>query len=201
MTYTENLGTVKGDKGKVYIPRVEIDSNGYTWIKWDLVDNPNSDPAPIDISTYAYIPNISANGDITFTKQVVNETNKDFLINTTEARNIIGPRGYNGAIQIQPVPDNLTVEQFQSLDEYKTQGTIYMHRGGAYMYAEDGEYYYLDNLMYFETNFYEKPFVEDNYYNKTNIDDKLGNIAACQTEIINTLDKGINIPDGEQNGD
>ncbi len=66
MAWTKNLGKVKGDTGDVYIPSVELDSEGFlhfTWTSQDTEEVIKSIKIPIPV----YVPRKYEDGYITFT--------------------------------------------------------------------------------------------------------------------------------------
>ena len=96
MSYHQNLGRVKGDKGKVYVPKKvpSVDANGVNkmTIEWELKEETAAAPEPIDITPPVYVPTVDERtGIITFS--LMNATST--LINGV---NIKGPRGIPGEV-------------------------------------------------------------------------------------------------------
>lgn len=188
MSYRENLGKVKGDKGKVYIPSI-VTRDNKKYITWTLQEENNSVPQDIDITPKVYLPSVDSNGNISF---VLTENTPDSISTNDEGEpiNIIGPQGPAGAVNTNVVanlPDKANAQE----------GIIYIHDDGVATVfdTKENNFFDLDNLVKFN-DYWTKTEIEQKYYNKTNIDNKLGNIMQCQDALINLLDKDsiINIP-------
>ena len=65
MSYRKNLGQVKGDKGKVYIPSI-IEENNKKYITWQLEEESAIAPDNIDITPKVYLPSLDDNGNLYF---------------------------------------------------------------------------------------------------------------------------------------
>ena len=182
MSYRENLGRVKGDKGKVYIPSIVI-RNNKKYITWTLQEENNSVPQDIDITPKVYLPSVDSNGNISF---VLTESTPDSIA----AVNITGPQGPAGAVNTNVVANLPAKSEAQ-------EGIIYIHDDGVATVfdTEENDFFDLDNLVKFQ-DYWTKTEIEQKYYNKTDIDNKLGNIMQCQDALIHLLDKDsiINIP-------
>lgn len=183
MSYRKNLGRVKGEKGKVYIPQT-VERNSRKYITWTLTEEENEQPEDIDITPKAYLPTVDNNGNISF---VLTTTLPASIPNV----NIKGPKGDTGEVETVLV-DSLPPKN------QAHEGLIYIHNGIATVFdAQTYEYYDLDNLVKFD-NYYTKTETNERFYTKTDVNNLLGNIAQCQEAIIYTLDKGsVNIPNGD----
>lgn len=194
MSYTESLGRVKGDKGKVYVPKMKV-VNNRKYITWELKEeSENEHPADIDITPQVYLPSVNTNGEISFFL-----TYADTADLSIGAVNIKGEKGDPGAVE------TVVVDVLPKLEEARAyaiahngDGPIYIHDGIATVYDyEKNEFYDLDNLLKFD-DYYTKDESGRNFYTKTEIDNMLGNIVSCQEAIIYTLDTGsVNIPHGD----
>lgn len=182
MSYRENLGRVKGDKGKVYIPSI-VTRNNKKYITWTLQEENNSVPQDIDITPKVYLPSVDSNGNISF---VLTES----TLNSIGAVNIKGPQGPAGAVDTNVVTNLPAKSDAQ-------EGIIYIHDDGiATVFDVDtNDFYDLDNLVKFN-DYCTKEQIKDYVYNRTDIDNMLGNIMQCQEALIHLLDKNsiINIP-------
>ena len=197
MSYRENLGRVKGDKGKVYVPHF-VERNGRKYITWgEPIDEPSDIPSDIDITPKIYVPTLNDNGDIyfTLTDAIISENNSDGIPLNTGTKNIKGPQGAPGAVNTVWVNPDI---DYQNMSEYKKEGQIYIQNGIASVYdLETDDFYDLDDLTKFN-DYYTKSETHTTFYDKTTIDNKLGNIEQCQEAILYTLDKGsVNIPNGD----
>ena len=182
MSYRENLGRVKGDKGKVYIPDI-VTRDNKKYITWTLQEESNSVPQDMDITPKVYLPSVDSNGNISF---VLTESTLDSI----GAVNIKGPQGPAGAVDTNVVTNLPAKSNAQ-------EGIIYIHDDGiATVFDTDtNDFYDLDNLVKFQ-NYWTKTEIQDKYYSKTDVDNLLGNIMQCQESLIYLLDKDsiINIP-------
>ena len=197
MSYRENLGRVKVDKGKIYVPHF-VERNGRRYITWgEPIDEPIDIPADIDITPKIYIPTLNDNGDIyfTLTDAIISEDNPNAIPLSTSIKNIKGPQGAPGAVNTVWVNPDI---DYQNMSQYKKEGQIYIQNGIASVYdAETNKFYDLDDLTKFN-DYYTKTETHTYFYDKTAVDNKLGNIEQCQEAILYTLDKGsVNIPSGD----
>lgn len=197
MSYRENLGRVKGDKGKIYVPH-PVERDGRRYITWgEPIDEPTDIPTDIDITPKIYIPTLNDNGDIyfTLTDAIISEDNPNAIPLSTSIKNIKGPQGAPGAVNTVWVNPDI---DYQNMSEYKKEGQIYIQNGIASIYdAETNKFYDLDDLTKFN-DYYTKTETHTYFYDKTTVDNKLGNIEQCQEAILYTLDKGsVNIPSGD----
>ena len=182
MSYREQLGCVRGEKGKVYIPSI-VTRNNKTYITWSLHDESASAPADIDITPQIYLLSVDDNGNISFT---LTESTPASIAN----KNIKGPKGDPGEVDtaiVNTLPDKTDA----------VEGVIYIHDGIATVYdKQTNDFYDLDDILKFD-NYYTKTESKEEFYTKTQIDNMLGNIVQCQQAIIYTLDKNsINISSG-----
>lgn len=193
MSYIENLGRVKGDKGKVYVPSVKVE-NGKRYITWgEPVDAPTAPPGDIDITPKIYTPQLDREGNISFYLSTVNiDDNANIMplsINLGKIKGDPGPRGEPGAIDIVIVPSGIDYENMQ---EYKEEGKIYIQDDIAKVYdSDEGKFCEINSLAKFN-NYYTKDYINEHFYDKKTIESKIGNIALCQEAILETLDKNIN---------
>ena len=197
MSYRENLGRVKGDKGKIYVPH-PVERDGRRYITWgEPIDEPTDIPTDIDITPKIYIPTLNDNGDIyfTLTDAIISEDNPNAIPLSTSIKNIKGPQGAPGAVNTVWVNPDI---DYQNMSQYKKEGQIYIQNGIASVYdVETNKFYDLDDLTKFN-DYYTKTETHTYFYDKTVVDNKLGNIEQCQEAILYTLDKGsVNIPSGD----
>lgn len=182
MSYRENLGQVKGDKGRIYIPTV-VTRNNKKYITWVLSEEGATAPADIDITPKVYLPSIS-NGFLTFTLSENTPTTIGGANNSNYK--VKGDKGDPGEV------DTAVVTDLPAKANAK-EGVLYIHDGGiATVYdLQTNDFYDLDNLLKFE-DYYTKSETYSNsqVYTKTEIDTLLGDIEACKNQILYTLDKG-----------
>ena len=188
MSYRQQLGKVKGDAGKIYVPSM-VTRNNKKYITWTLQDEGGNIPQDIDITPKFYLPNVDDNGYITFT---LVESGATALYNTEATKKSIkGAQGPAGAVNTV-VRDNGLPPKSEA-----KEGIIYIHDNGiATVYDEETDNFYdLDDLLKFN-NYSTTVEIQENYYNKNQIDNMFGNIIACQQALITLLDKDsiIDIP-------
>lgn len=124
MSYTRNLGRVKGKKGNYFIPTVSIDkNNGKLSFHWEetIVANEESqsnNSVTTLVEMPIFIPNYnSGTGELSFTPTV--PFIKDGLVvnagdDTQFKWNIRGPRGYPGTVSLKMEHTNKTIEELES---------------------------------------------------------------------------------------
>ena len=101
MSYRENLGQVKGDKGRIYIITV-VTRNNKKYIIWILSEEGASVPADIDITPKVYLPSVS-NGFLTFT---ISENTPTTIGGSSNSNyKVKGDKGYQGEIDTEEIKD------------------------------------------------------------------------------------------------
>lgn len=186
MTYRQNLGRVKGDKGKVYVPET-VTRDNKRYITWTLKEENDSIPEDIEITPKVYIPRVDDEGNISF---LLSTETSDSI----EPKNIRGEQGPAGAVNTNVVTDLPPKSQAK-------EGIIYIQVNDrndiiATVFDETkNEFYQLDNLFEFN-NYLTTSEIQKQYYNKYEVNDMFGDIMACQDALITLLDKDsiINIP-------
>ena len=184
MTYRQNLGKVKGDRGKVYTPK-PVTRDNKRYITWTLQEENDSIPEDIDITPKVYIPQVDDEGNISF-------------LLATEASDSIPPKNIRGIQGPAGAVNTNIVTSLPPKSEAK-EGVIYIdinNDGIASVFDEEtNDFYPLDNLLKFN-NYLTTFEIQEQYYNKHEINDMFGDIMTCQENLITLLDKDsiINIP-------
>lgn len=189
MSYNQDLGRVKGDKGTTYIPSITIE-NGKQYISFTSDDGT---PIPSSLQkrefqSLVYKPELDANGNLLF-----------YLTNSTPANlnvgRVKGDTG-NSTIGVKVVdakPEYATLPQAEKdlIDENK--GYVYLiNTDDVYLDAgvfdTNKEFVYFENKVRFE-NYYTKSetYNKNEVYNKTEISNQLGTIIEQQNAITTML--------------
>jgi hypothetical protein len=179
MTYTKNLGRVKGEQGDSWTPKIE-DKTKYLKITWE---KNGTVPSQKNINKYAFVLKFNDDGELYFEYENIN--NVDIPTQTTPVQ-IKGEQG---------IPGQIITKVLDTLPATGEEGTIYIVPNEnnnsfhtSYVYdTEEEEFYQLDDLIKFE-NYYTKSESNNRYYTKSNINERLGNIEQAQLNILNTLD-------------
>lgn len=124
MSYTRNLGRVKGEKGNYFIPTVSIDKNNsklsFHWeetiVANEELQDDNSVTTSVEIPIF--IPNYNRDtGELSFTPTV--PVIKDGLVvnagdDTQFKWNIRGPKGDSGTVSLKMEHTNKTIEELEN---------------------------------------------------------------------------------------
>ena len=201
MSYNQDLGRVKGDKGTTYIPSITLE-NGKQYISYESDDGT---PIPSvlqkrEFTSFVYKPSLDENGNLSFALS-------SDLTATLSLGNIKGPVGDSTigirVVDAEPEYNNLSDAEKTLITNGKSHiyvidtNEAYL---GAGVFKTDGSFKYLESKLRFD-NYYLKTetYHKDDVYNKQEIATQLGSIVEQQNAISTMLgDTGaIIIPDDD----
>ena len=216
MTWTQNLGRVKGDRGSALVPTIVQTATDIA-ISWSPSDDKYDGPVPetIHFEPIYYIPYIDEDpqtGDVIlkWTHNKANDPTAPNIVlpNDVSIKGEKGPRG-DANLNIELVTygpnDDISDPKRFLRNKYvnvsnpiTTEETIFLLNNEAWVYDVDtNDFYYLEQTVNL-SNYYNKDQTDNLFYNKIAIDNKLGSVASMQEAIISMLDNGIvNIPEYE----
>lgn len=210
MTWTQNLGRVKGQRGALLVPQITQTAQGIK-ISWSPSDNEYDGPIPDEVlfEPIYYIPyveeTVNDNGDtVQMLKWTHNKNNQDGAQNIPipQPINIKGDKGERGNAQLEievvtyTASDDISNPKAFLKNKYvtnastplQTENKFFILNDEVWAYDRDtNEFYYIEKAIDL-SSYYTIVNAQNDFYLKTDIDAKLGTIAEMQTTIINMLD-------------
>lgn len=189
MSYIDNLGRVRGDKGYSFIPKIISDTALSTTISWDCTDDNVAQtdyPEDVVINKLFFIPHVDNEGNLSWIKSNTNEAFNNIQVPATV--NIKGEKGDMGRTNI----DVLIYPSLEDIDYNDTSTLYYIGDNGdyaVYVYDDDTDEYRkiglssIDLSNYYTKNQTNEIFATIEYVNNE-IDDRIG-------DAVDLIDKSI----------
>lgn len=210
MSYKEDLGRVKGNKGATLVPIITYTATGIK-INWTTSDSEYDGPFPEEVvlEPAYYIPKYNAEtGLLEWVNSHEGMPGYESMPEI-EPMQIKGDTGATGAseVDIRVIVDRGGYTTPTDIINYYTgnnpsEGIIYVIGEEAFVYDnETGLYYTIEKLVDL-SNYYTKSETHERFFTKQEVYDWLANINEIQEAIINLLDNGvINIPIDQSSGE
>lgn len=176
MSYIDNLGRVRGEKGYSFIPKIVEDTALNTIISWDCTDENviQSDyPEDIIINKLFFIPHLDNEGNLSWIKSNNNEAFDNIQVPSTV--NIKGEKGDTGQTNI----DILVYSTLEDIDYNDTSTLYYIGDNGnytVYVYDDDIDNYRKVGLSSIDlSNYYTKDEANERFITSDYVDDRIAN--------------------------
>lgn len=186
MSYENNLGRVRGDKGYSFLPTIREDTAQHTIITWTCTDENVAQadyPADITIEKLFFIPHVNNNGDLIWNKSNNSEIFRQIQVPATI--NIKGEKGETGQT-------NIDVKVYPSLEDLNDKDTSTLYYVGSngdytvYVYDDDIDDYRKVGLSSLDLS---------NYYTKAQSDEKFATKQYVDTEISDKIASALDLID------